>query len=239
MALGSKTLDDLLKPISNQLGHASIPDTVEMPKWQSKAARVTDGLSQAQLVDLFAAEAEKIRVQVKRCTRDNLAQTLAAIVAAGVPESAEACSVMCAEDDRFVQIGLYDALSAQELVADVTVWDSADEEANRKAALGATYGITYASGGIAETGTIIQPTNARCGRSVSLLPLAHIAVVDAATIKPTMLEAMRELDDERKDGTQLPSQVCFISGPSATSDIELVRVEGVHGPMYASYVIVE
>ncbi len=80
----------------------------------------------------------------------------------------------------------------------------------------------------------MQPTSPQCGSAVSLLPLVHIAVVDASTIVPTMLEAMQELDAVEK----LPSQVCFISGPSATADIELVRVEGVHGPMYVHYVIV-
>ena len=100
----------------------------------------------------------------------------------------------------------------------------------------ATYGITYASAGIAETGTVVQPTSALCGRAISLLPLVHIAVVDAATITPTMLQIMEDL--AARDG-KLPAQVCFISGPSATADIELVRVEGVHGPMYVDYVIVE
>jgi L-lactate dehydrogenase complex protein LldG len=80
----------------------------------------------------------------------------------------------------------------------------------------------------------VQPASTLCGRSVSLLPLTHIAVVDAADIVGTMADYLRTVD---KDA--LPSQICFISGPSATADIELVRVEGVHGPMYVHYVILE
>ena len=239
MALGNKTLDDLLKPISGRLEHGTIPEQLEKPVWQVKPQRYTDGLSHAELVDMFAAEADKIRVQVKRCSREGLVDAVASIVGAGVPESGEPCTVMCADDDRFAQSGLYEALKAQELVTDVAVWDASNEEKDISTALVATYGITYATAGIAETGTIVQPTNARCGRSVSLLPLAHIAIVDADTIKPTMLEVMQGLDAAREDGTKMPSQVCFISGPSATADIELVRVEGVHGPMYVSYIIVE
>jgi len=115
------------------------------------------------------------------------------------------------------------------------VWDEKLGQQNVDAAFVATYGITYATAGIAESATVVQPTSPQCGRAISLLPLVHIAVVDASTIQPTMLEVMQDLGNDGK----LPSQVCFISGPSATADIELVRVEGVHGPMYVHYVIVE
>ena len=234
MALGNKTLDDLLNPISRQLGHARVADAVSLPEWEFKARRVTDGLSQPQLVDLFESEAEKVRVQVKRTTADGLAGCIASIVGQGVPEEGGAASVVCADDERFAYVKLYDVLRGQQLVTDVTVWDPSRGEANVDAALVATYGITYAAGGIAETATVVQPTGPSCGRAVSLLPLVHIAVVNAAAIVPTMGEVMEELR-----GPDMPSQVCFISGPSATADIELVRVEGVHGPMYVYYVIVE
>ena len=62
MALGNKTLDDLLGPISKQLEHKGVADHVDMPEWEFKAQRVTDGLTHAKLVGLFADEAAKIRV---------------------------------------------------------------------------------------------------------------------------------------------------------------------------------
>ena len=236
MALGNKTLDDLLNPISKQLEHASVADKVELPMWNFEAVRYTDGLSHDELVDMFAAEAEKVKVKTYRCAPEGLADVIAGIVGAGVPDTGEACDVVCASDERFASAGLYDAIEAQDAVAKLTVWDPDRERENVDAALVSTYGITYATGGIAETGTIVQPTCPTCGRAISLLPLVHIAVVDASTIEPTMLQIMQGLEasDEK-----LPSQICFISGPSATADIELVRVEGVHGPMYVHYVIVE
>ena len=236
MALGNKTLDDLLNPISKQLGNAWVAESVQKPEWEFVAQRVTDGLDAPALVDLFESEAGKIRVQVKRCAAADLAACVASIVGAGTPDGGEPCSVVCASDERFANAGLYDAIKAEGLVTDLTVWDEAAGEANIEAARVATYGITYATAGIAETGTVVQPTSASCGRAISLLPLVHIAIVDAATIQPTMLEIMKGFEAE---GGKLPSQVCFISGPSATADIELVRVEGVHGPMYVDYVIVE
>ena len=85
----------------------------------------------------------------------------------------------------------------------------------------------------------MQPITPQCGRSVSLLPLVHIAVVEASTVVPTMLDAMQDLEKRSGEhGKDLPSQVCLVSGPSVTSDIELVRVEGVHGPMFVHYVLV-
>ena len=236
MALGNKTLDDLLGPITKQLDHSRVADHVDLPEWEFKAQRVTDGLDHAQLVDLFASEAEKIRVQTHRVKADELAACIAGIVGTGIPESGEACEVVCADDERFEKAGLYEAVKGEALVAKTAVWDNVDGKANVDAALTATYGITYATAGIAETGTVVQPTNPKCGRAISLLPLVHIAVVDASTIVPTMAEILQGFGN---DASKLPSQVCFISGPSATADIELVRVEGVHGPMYVHYVIVE
>lgn len=234
MALGNKTLDDLLNPISKQLEHAGVADHVDMPTWEFKAERVTDDMDAAQLVDLFASEAEKVRVQVHRTPADGLAACIADIVKQGVPETGEECSVIMASDDRFAKAELAPSLRKLDLVSKVTIWDGGNGWANVDDALVATYGITYAAGGIAETATIVQPTSPTCGRAISLLPLVHVAVIDASTIAPTMLEIMKGFE-----GKKLPSQVCFISGPSATADIELVRVEGVHGPMYVHYVIVE
>ena len=236
MALGNKTLDDLLNPISKQLEHKGVAENVELPEWTFKAVRYTDGLSHDELVDMFAAEAEKVKVKTYRIKADDLAACIAGIVGAGTPDDGEACSVVCASDERFAAAGLYDAIEGEGLVNKLTVWDNERGQENIDDALVATYGITYATAGIAETGTIVQPTSATCGRAISLLPLVHIAVIDASTIKPTMLEIMEDIEAK---GEKLPSQICFISGPSATADIELVRVEGVHGPMYVNYVIVE
>ena len=230
MALGKKTLDDLLNPISRQLGRDCPPDNIDLPTWEAVPVRATDGLSQEELVNMFVDEAQKVRVSVHRCTPFSLASCISDIIAEG-----EAGSVVCGADDRFSTAGLRMALEALPNAESVTVWDPSLGEENVKAAHDARYGITYASGGIAETGTIVQPTGPRCGRAVSLLPLVHIAVIDADTIMGTMADVMKSWGGHG----ELPAQLCFISGPSATADIELVRVEGVHGPMYVHYVVVE
>ncbi len=83
--------------------------------------------------------------------------------------------------------------------------------------------VTAAAVAIAETGTVVLDGSADQGRRViSLLPDLHLCVVRADQVVAAVADALPRL---RPDAPQT-----WISGPSATSDIELDRVEGVHGP---------
>ncbi|MFG3299664.1 lactate utilization protein C [Micromonospora chersina] len=90
--------------------------------------------------------------------------------------------------------------------------------------------VTAAAVAVAETGTIVLDGGPDQGRRViTLLPDVHVCVLRADQVVATVPDALGRVDPRRP--------LTWISGPSATSDIELDRVEGVHGPRNLHVVI--
>jgi L-lactate dehydrogenase complex protein LldG len=158
-------------------------------------------------VELFCQRAGEYRANVDRVTE------------AGI---AAACAAICAAEDAR-RIIVPQGLPQGWRPGSVEQLDGALAD-QLHAADGALTGCTAA---IAETGTIVLTAGPREGRrAITLVPDLHICVVAESQIVELVPEAFELI--AREDLERRP--ITLISGPSATSDIELSRVEGVHGP---------
>lgn len=165
-------------------------------------------------VERFAETVADYRARVVRIGPEEIGPTVAALVPPGgtvaVPADLPAAWV-----------------SAVEAVRDAASDPLSPDRLEETAAV-----VTGCAIGIAATGTIVLDGGAAQGRRVlSLIPDHHICVVFADQIVDTVPQGFAALDPLRP--------LTFVSGPSATSDIELERVEGVHGPRTLDVLIVE
>lgn len=157
-------------------------------------------VAEADLLERFVERVVDYRAVAEVCTAAELADR----VAAALPDGARVV----------VPAGL-------DLAVPGAVVDHPGLDAPALDALDAV--VTRARVGIAETGTIVlDHDDAQGRRAISLVPDLHVCVVAAEQIVADVPEAIGRLDPARP--------LTWISGPSATSDIELDRVEGVHGP---------
>jgi L-lactate dehydrogenase complex protein LldG len=216
---------DILHRIRAALGGASPPD---IPRnYRSEDERPRD-----EIVTLFAERVAEYRAAVHRVGEGDVGETVRRIseqagarrvgVPADLPEEwrpgppgSEGPPSAGAVADG-VELVEDDGLSVHEL-------DALD---------GA---LTACAVAIAETGTFVLDGGAGQGRrALTLVPDLHICVVREDQVVGLVPEAVMELEDAVRAGRPLT----FVSGPSATSDIELDRVEGVHGPRVLHVVLV-
>jgi L-lactate dehydrogenase complex protein LldG len=166
----------------------------------------------ADVVGLFVERVEDYRAVVVRCAPDEVADR----VREGL---ADATRVVV--PDGFPDAWLPGGV---EQIADdppLTAYDLDEIDAV----------VTTAALGIAVTGTIVLDHGPGQGRrALSLVPDRHVCVVTADQVVTDVPDAVRRLDPLRP--------LTWISGPSATSDIELDRVEGVHGPRNLHVIVV-
>lgn len=94
-------------------------------------------------------------------------------------------------------------------------------------------GITGAAFGVAATGTVVLTYGEGRSRATGLLPDLHVALLTADQVLPTLGEAIARVYEG-----EAPRAMTLVTGASATSDIEKVRVTGAHGPRRVAIVVI-
>ncbi|MFC8665121.1 lactate utilization protein C [Streptomyces sp. NPDC057199] len=169
-----------------------------------------------QTVELLAENLADYRAQVHRCDADGLAATIAGLLA---ERGSTSVVVPTGLDPEWL------AATAVTRVPDRLA--GTPDELDRVDSV-----VTACAVAIAETGTIVLDGGPDQGRRrITLVPDHHICVVRVpAQVVSSVPQGLERLDPARP--------LTWISGPSATSDIELDRVEGVHGPRTLEVVLV-
>jgi L-lactate dehydrogenase complex protein LldG len=204
-------------------------------KYNPQAVTLTD-LSQDELVQLFKAQCVNIHTDYVETTAAELKAELSNRV-----DSYGGGPVSLWKDERFDTYGLGVLLREEWPQADVEVneWDIQKGADNIKFAEKANVGITFSDITLAESATVVLFSNGGQGRSVSLLPQTYIAIIPKSTLVPRMTQAAQAISKKVQSEEAVPPCINFISGPSNSADIEMNLVVGVHGPVKATYIIVE
>jgi L-lactate dehydrogenase complex protein LldG len=193
----SSAKEEILARVRAALGPS--PVAPEIPReYRSAGTLPRDGI-----VDLFCERVAEYQATVHRVPAAEAAEVVRSILAGaarvGVPVGFPDLGLSIIADDE-LSIEVLDTLDAV---------------------------VTGSALAIADTGTIILDSGPASGRrALTLVPDHHVCIVDAATIVPSVPDAVAQLAEAAAEGRP----ITLISGPSATSDIELDRVEGVHGP---------
>jgi L-lactate dehydrogenase complex protein LldG len=197
--------EDVLARVRGALRDVPGDEVVEVPRDYSRTRVQPEGT-----VERFCERVADYRATVSRVAAGELADAVAAALA-GVGASRVAVPPgLPAEWTR--------AAGGLELVRDSRESPLSVAELDRVDAV-----LTGSVVGIAETGTFVLESGDLCGRRVlSLVPDVHVCVVRAEDVVDDVPAAIARLRAGRP--------LTWVSGPSATSDIELDRVEGVHGP---------
>ncbi len=173
------------------------------------------------VADLFAERAADYRAVVERVPEPRLAAAIAKILA----ERAAAAPGAFVVPDGLPPGWLTELPPGLELARDTPPLPAAELDQM-------TGVVTGCAVAIAETGTIILDHGPGQGRrALTLVPDFHLVIVQASQVYADLADAFAQLHPVRPH--------TLISGPSATSDIELIRVEGVHGPRHLHVLLAE
>ena len=204
--------EEILTRISAAQKQAGLPDHVDIPREYQKEGT----LNEDELRDMLVDRLEDYKADVHVTDESGLNSTLVGIL------KERGCSnvVYAPGMDAGLLDGFEGTITPDDNAKDPRELDAVDAV------------VTESHVTSAQTGTIVLESNETCGRrALTLVPDRHVCIVRKDQIVYGVPEMVSRMNPERP--------ATWISGPSATSDIELSRVEGVHGPRDLIVVIVK
>lgn len=203
--------DDIVGKVRRAIADVPPDERADIPRRYRRSL----GLGHGETLDLFAQRVSDYRATVHRVGGSGLAAAVAAVLAG---RGAERIAVPPDLPRDWLP-------ESVEVVVDEGHLTPADLDRLDGA-------VTTAALGIAATGTLVLDGGEGQGRRLlSLVPDYHLCIVAAERVVGSVPEAVEKLDATRP--------LTFVSGPSATSDIEFNRIEGVHGPRTLDVLLVE
>lgn len=204
--------EEILNRIAAAQKQAGLPDHVDIPREYQKEGTLNEDELREMLVDRL----EDYKADVHVTDESGLNSTLVDIL------KERGCSnvVYAPGMDAGLLDGFEGTITPDDNAKDPRELDAVDAV------------VTESHVTSAQTGTIVLESNETCGRrALTLVPDRHVCIVRKDQIVYGVPEMVSRINPERP--------ATWISGPSATSDIELSRVEGVHGPRDLIVVIVK
>lgn len=204
--------EEILNRIAAAQKQAGLPDHVDIPREYQKEGTLNEDELREMLVDRL----EDYKADVHVTDESGLNSTLVGIL------KERGCSnvVYAPGMDAGLLAGFEGTITPDDNAKDPRELDAVDAV------------VTESHVTSAQTGTIVLESNETCGRrALTLVPDRHVCIVRKDQIVYGVPEMVSRINPERP--------ATWISGPSATSDIELSRVEGVHGPRDLIVVIVK
>ncbi len=225
--------ENFLNKLAQRMGRPrqNVPEPIPVLENNHAITRLTNR-PQPQLCQEFIDFARVMMADVVEAKEADLPQAIIDIC-----EKYGGASVIVNNDQRLKDFGITAAIQAK--YEDSYVWDFNQAETNFEKARTANIGVVYGEYGLAESGGIVLFSDKEFGRSVSLLPEKSVVVLRKSTVLPRVAQLAQILHEKAQRGERMPSCVNIISGPSATADIELIKVVGVHGPVNKIYLVID
>ncbi|MCM3595785.1 lactate utilization protein C [Metabacillus idriensis] len=228
--------DPFLETVASKLGRGR-RKAVTKPNWSiSPQWEVLKNADADELVEVLKKQCLLIHTQFIETTAAQLSDKMMHVF-----DEYEVKSAVIAKDNRFQEFGLDNEITKAWPIAGIHIheWDPLLKEKNIEASERSDIGIIFSDMTLAESGTVVVFSDKNKGRSINLLPKTCLCIIPKSTIVPRLTQAAEHISRQIKKGSHLSSCVDFITGPSNSADIELNLIVGVHGPIKASYIVVQ